>query len=99
MSTPAPVTKKPADKAESRSVSMPFSLWEAVEAFADKQGHDRSSFLRVLAVRELKAADALPDDLKTREQMRVAELIEAGAGDEVSAALDEIASRRAAAAA
>lgn len=50
------------DKAESRSVSMRRSLWDAVERHAATLHEDRSSWMRAQAIAGLAKANALPGD-------------------------------------
>lgn len=79
-----------ADKAKSKSVSMPPELWRAVDNFVSSVHHDRSSWLRMLATRELAAANALPADPVTIELARVRELIDVQGLAAVRQKLDEL---------
>ncbi len=56
----APATAVDPSKSVSRSVSMPLELWAVVEQYAKDQNHDRSSWLRSLAVPELERAGVWP---------------------------------------
>jgi hypothetical protein len=86
-----------AEKSVSRSVSMSLSLWNAADLFAEKHG-GRSPWIGGLVTEALAKAGALPDDPKARELTRLAELIDAGALDEVRAMADAIEAGRLAAA-
>lgn len=86
------------EKSVSRSVSMPFSLWEACDSFADQNHGGRSPYITGLVRKDLEKAGALPDDPKARELTRIAELIDAGGLEEVRRAVDEITKRQLAAA-
>lgn len=48
------------DKALTKTVSMPESLWAAIDAHSQAEGEDRSSYLRRLARGDLQAAGKLP---------------------------------------
>lgn len=77
-------------KSVSKSVSMPASLWAAVEDFVPKVHHDRSSWIRMLVTKALGDANALPDDPVTQELNRARELIKKSGLETVKAKLDEI---------
>lgn len=48
------------DKAVTKTVSMPESLWSAIDGHSSHEGEDRSSYLRRLARADLQAAGKLP---------------------------------------
>ncbi len=48
------------DKSETRTVSLPSSLWGTIESHSKDIGESRSSYIRGLALRDLKHIGKLP---------------------------------------
>lgn len=72
-------------KAQTRTVSMPKSLWDAVDNHAKEAGEDRSSYLRRLASADLSAAGKLPGSRRAEAHARLDELM-AAEGEDVALA-------------